>query len=165
MAKNGKFKFLIILLIVIIIFILFKTDNEENIRIRIIANSNDIIDLYHKEEVKKIVLSVINADDQEIDIINKIPKLEILLNEYCNNKNINFKISYTKCKFPPKKLNEKVVSGGYYKTLLITLGNGFGNNYWTLLYPDYYGITFEEVYSGEVEIKSYFYELFKDLLL
>lgn len=64
-----------------------------------------------------------------------------------------------KNKFPPKSLNDEVIPGGTYESLVITIGRGEGNNYWTLLYPEYYGITFEDINTGEVEIKSYFWEL------
>ena len=61
------------------------------------------------------------------------------------------------------QLDGKLISGGDYLTLLVTIGKGLGNNYWTILYPEYFGYTFEEVYSGEVEIRSYIYDLINNV--
>lgn len=163
MEKNGKVKLFIVLILIVCLFVftLFTNNEEERLRIRVISNSNELVDTYQKEEVKKIVLNVIDATDSVNDVEQKLPILKEKLNDYSIVNNVLITVELGITNFPPKKLNEKIISGGAYQTLLITIGNGKGNNYWTLLYPEYYGITFEEVYSGEVEIKSYFYELIK----
>ena len=51
-----------------------------------------------------------------------------------------------------------MIPSGNYETLLIEIGNAKGNNFWTLLYPEYYGFEFEE--TNEIEYRSYFYDLF-----
>lgn len=163
MEKNGKYKIIIVLILIVCLFAftLFTNNEEERVRIRVISNSNDINDITQKEEVKSIVLSVIDAFDTTEEIKRKLPILKEKLDDYSNMKRVLITVELGVTNFPPKKLKEKIIPGGEYQTLLITIGEGKGNNYWTLLYPEYYGITFEEVYSGEVEIKSYFYELIK----
>ena len=47
------------------------------------------------------------------------------------------------------------------KTLVITLGKGEGDNYWSLLYPEYYGVGFEEVNTGNVTYSFWLLEKFK----
>ena len=49
-------------------------------------------------------------------------------------------------------LNGKVIPSGIYDTLLITIGEGEGSNYWSLLYPEFFGITFEDIDSIHNEI-------------
>ena len=95
------------------------------------------------------------------DVINKVNIVEQLVDEYGNKNNLVISVEFGVTSFPPKELNGKIISGGEYETLLVTIGEGKGNNYWTVLYPEYFGITFEEIYSGEVEIRSYFYDVIK----
>lgn len=162
MVKIGNLKILLIILISIVLFGLLIDNNEdERVRIRVISNSNEYLDLYHKEEVKYIVCSVINVYDTEKEILEKLDDVKLLVNKYANENNLNISVEYGVTTFPPKELNGKIISGGDYKTLLVTIGKGKGNNYWTLLYPEYFGYTFEDVYSGEIEIRSYFYDLIK----
>lgn len=162
MVKNGKLKMIIIILICVILFGVISENNEkERVRIRVVSNSNSYIDLYYKEEVKDLVCSVVNADDTLKDIENKLVNMNSLVKEYGMNHNLDIKVDLGITSFPPKELDGKIISGGKYQTLLITIGEGKGNNYWTLLYPEYFGITFEEIYSGEIEIRSYFYDVIK----
>ncbi|MBQ6817669.1 MAG: stage II sporulation protein R [Bacilli bacterium] len=160
MVKNGKLKITIIIIICILLFGMFMDNNEDNrIRIRVVSNSNDYVDIYHKEKVKDIVCNVINADDTKEEVLKKLNDVEELVNQYAMNNNLDIIVEFGVTNFPPKELNGKIISGGNYETLLVTIGQGKGNNYWTLLYPEYFGVTFEEIYSGDVEIRSYFYDL------
>ena len=61
--------------------------------------------------------------------------------------------------YPAKVLDGKMVPSGSYPTLLITIGTGSGSNWWSILYPEFFGVSYES--SSEVEYRSYFYELFK----
>ena len=162
MVKNGKVKFLIAIIIFVLCLVLINNNEEERIRIRVISNSNDYLDLYQKEEVKDIVCSVIDVSDTEKEILGKLDDVKLLVDQYAMKHNLKINVEYGVTKFPPKELDGKIISGGNYQTLLITIGEGKGNNYWTLLYPEYFGYTFEDVYSGEVEIRSYVYDLIKD---
>lgn len=158
MRKNKGKWILILIIIIVFIFIIIPDQDEDNIRLRVISNSNSEIDLKIKEEVAVILKSNINANDSYNDILNKMSSLEEEIDTYARKHNLDIKIDFGNTVFPPKQLNGKIISGGTYLTLLITIGEGKGNNYWTLLYPEYFNITFEEVYSGEVEIKYYLYE-------
>ena len=51
-----------------------------------------------------------------------------------------------------------MIASGNYETLLIEIGDAKGHNFWTLLYPEYYGYEFEE--TNEIEYRSYFLDLF-----
>ncbi len=125
---------------------------------RVIANSNETIDQYYKNEVVKIMKSVIDCDDDYDDIVSKMDSLQNKINEYADSRNLEINIKLDKTKFPTKSLNGKVIEGGIYETLLITIGEGKGNNYWSLLYPEYYGYTFEDVDSENIEVKFYIWE-------
>lgn len=63
--------------------------------------------------------------------------------------------------FPAKSYNGEFIPSGTYYTLLITIGKGNGNNFWTLLYPEYFNISFED--NNEIEYRSYIYDKFKKI--
>lgn len=52
--------------------------------------------------------------------------------------------------FETKYYNDKIIQGGTYKTIVVTLGEGKGKNYWTILYPQYFNASFEDVNTGNV---------------
>lgn len=157
-------KIIVILIIGIFGYIIFNQDNiSDNIRIRVIANTNTEIDIYEKNKVVEIVKSVIKADDTEKDIEIKLDVLRKKINSYSKEINKNIKVEFKNTNFPAKSLNGEIIPRGVYKTLLITIGKGEGNNYWSLLYPEYYGITFEEIDSKNIIVESYFKKVFKKI--
>ncbi len=118
---------------------------EEAIRVRVIANSNSKKDIEIKEKVKdnlNIEFKNILKDTKDIidarkSILDNINRLENNINKTLNDNNSNsiFKISYGMNYFPPKEFKGVVYKEGYYESLVVTLGNGEGNNYWCVLYP------------------------------
>ena len=130
---------------------------SDAIRIRVIANSNTIEDQELKKEVKtelekylykklKNVDSVENADK----IINKeIPKIKNIVNKYTSDYTLKYGMNY----FPKKEYKGIIYDEGDYKSLVITLGNGLGNNWWCVLFPPLCLLEAEE--STDVEYRSY----------
>lgn len=152
----------IIIIIFIVLLILFiNTDSSQNIRIRVISNSDSDYDKMIKYECVEAIKSIIEANYSEKQIKESLTGIKSKLDIISNKYNKNIKLSFEKTKFPPKSLNEKIIEGGVYKTLLVRIGEAKGSNYWTLLYPEYFDISFDDIYSGEVEIKSFFYEQIK----
>ena len=157
--KTAAKVFIILGLVFIIGIINIKSDNH--IRVRVIANSNSINDQNIKNDVVEILKKIIDADDS-LDIVeSKMNVLKKELKYYQEKNNIKIAVELKKTNFPSKRLNSKVIPSGVYETLLITIGSGEGNNYWSILYPEYYGITFEDNSFENLSFKSYFYELFK----
>ena len=66
---------------------------------------------------------------------------------------INFGLNY----FPEKEYKGIVYEEGYYESLLITLGEGKGNNWWCVLFPPLCLLEAEE--NTEVEYTSLVGEL------
>ena len=148
--------------ILILIFIILIIPKEEELRIRVIGNSDSAYDQNVKMKVVEIVKNVINANDTEENIKQKLPILEKEIDKYLSQKNINYSISIKEEYFPKKSLNGKIIPEGYYKSLVIRIGEAEGKNWWTLLYPEYFNITYDEIESGEIETKFYFYEKYKE---
>ena len=49
---------------------------------------------------------------------------------------------------------------GKYMTLLFIIGKGEGKNWWSILYPEFYGINYED--SDEIEYRSFIYDFLNE---
>lgn len=155
-------KIIYILLIVLFIIIIIPKDNGK-MRIRVIANSNSSYDQSIKYEIVSIIKNEINPNDTKEKIIKKIPDIKAQIDNKLKGKNIKYTIEIKKEHFPKKSLNGKIIPEGYYEALVIEIGEGNGKNWWTLLYPEYFNITYEDIESGDVEVKSYLFEKLKNI--
>ena len=114
-----------------------KTLPQETIRFRIIANSNSKEDQDLKKEVVKDLypyLSSINYNDinkERSKIKTNLPLFENIITEKTDNYTINYGYNY----FPEKEYKGKKYPEGEYESLVITLGNGEGRNFWCILFP------------------------------
>lgn len=112
---------------------------NDSIRIRIIANSNSIEDLYNKkklkEEVKDSIYNIVsrakNFNEAKELIENNYSEIDKLISSKVNN----YSISFGKHFFPKKVYKNVVYNDGEYESLIITLGDGLGDNWWCVLYP------------------------------
>ena len=68
----------------------------------------------------------------------------------------NIRVEFMDEYFPAKSLNGQIVPAGVYQTIKITIGEGKGTNWWSILYPEFFGVTYED--SKNIEDKSYFYD-------
>jgi len=153
-------KKIIIILFVISSLFLLSNSNEiiipkESIRFRVIANSNSLEDQNKKKLITNELLTSIipNANNDtlltyENKIENIIPKIKEKLDIY----NIEYNINYGNNYFPSKTYKGIKYPSGYYKSLVITLGKGIGNNFWCVLYPPLCLIDDEN--TDEIQYKS-----------
>ena len=124
---------------------------EDELRLRILASSNTSSDQLIKHEVKEYLKEYLQGKD--------VYKLDLQLLEEDLNKTFEQSIIVNKNKvlYEAKTYKGKIVPSGYYETILITIGKGEGKNFWTILYPEFFDISFDE--DNEIVYKSYFYEL------
>lgn len=148
-------KLIIIIIIITIILLLIEPQNDE-MRIRIIANSNSDIDQQMKGEVAKRLRYTLK-DSFDLSIIKE--EVEYVISKYNCNYEVN--VTIKKQKFPPKYYNNQLIPGGVYQTLVIEIGKAQGNNYWSILYPEYFNVSFEDVNSGDVEFGWWIVDIFK----
>jgi len=140
---------------------------SESIRIRVIANSNSEYDQEKKNQIKTEVqlymqelLKDAKTKEEAATIITNNMKslsnrLDTFLHQIQYNKDykINFGLNY----FPEKEYKGIKYKEGLYESLLITLGEGKGNNWWCVLFPPICLLEAEE--SDEVEYKSLIKEI------
>ena len=169
-------KTIIVLSIILSIYIFIGVKAEElieipneAIRIRIIGNSNSDYDQEKKEELRKNIQqymqnllkdadnikearTIINKNLKNIDneVDNYLTQIE-----YNEDYNINFGLNY----FPQKEYKGIIYKEGLYESLLITLGEGKGNNWWCVLFPPLCLLEADETETDEVEYKSFAKEM------
>ena len=113
---------------------------DEAIRIRVIANSNNDIDIKDKMNVKSQIekeiyklLENVNSVNEAKEIINSnMEKLNITIDEATD---YDYKISFGKNHFPSKTYKGVVYNEGDYDSLVVTIGHGIGDNWWCVLFP------------------------------
>ena len=143
-------KLLIITAILIIISTMIKTNAEnkivipeESLRFRIIANSNNIEDHKVKNQVKNalekelttILATAENIDESKEIMNNKLDDIRVVLDKILVPKNINYDLNYGSNYFPAKTFKGVIYNEGNYDSLVITLGEGRGDNWWCVLFP------------------------------
>lgn len=142
-------KLLVALTIFITILSLNKEDKiiipKEAIRFRVIASSNTENDQYIKRQVVKDLNTEIKnlsfknntLETTRTNIKESIPKVKTIVNNTLNRINANnkFFVKYGMNYFPQKEYQGIVYEAGEYESLVITLGDGKGENFWCVLFP------------------------------
>ncbi len=132
---------------------------KENIRFRIIANSNTLADQRLKLKVNSVILPEIqnlmnNSSSIEAsreNIAKAIPMLSQEISKYTTDFNISFGANY----FPEKELKGITYSAGEYESLVITLGQGSGDNWWCVMFPPLCLLEAKESDLDDVTYTSY----------
>jgi stage II sporulation protein R len=160
-------KVIMIFLIPILILTMNTNKKDDLIRIRVIANSNSEYDQSIKMNISnklknKLYDLLKNEEDvnKARDIIkNNISNLENIVKENLNT-NYNYTINYGMNYFPKKEYNGKIYKEGEYESLLVTLGEGLGDNWWCILFPPICLMEAEEKETNEEEYSFFIKDLF-----
>ena len=112
---------------------------DDAIRMRIISSDNSLNATKTKLQVKDSLEEYLNSlmvkshsQSEAYKILND--NLTNISNKIANITN-DFEISLGKNYFPEKVYNGVTYKSGYYDSLVITLGNGTGKNFWCVMYP------------------------------
>lgn len=165
---------LILLAILSISYVINANNKKESVRIpdsairfRVLANSNSPKDQKIKEEVRDIMqkkLYNLLANTSSIkdarEIINEnMNEFNNILSDEMKNKDYSYKIDYGMHEFPEKTYKGVVYKAGEYESLLVTLGNGEGNNWWCVLFPPLCVMEAEEQNTSDINYKSFVKEI------
>ena len=169
-------KTLIVLGIIITTYMLIGVKAEElveipdnAIRIRVIGNSDSEYDQEKKQKIRKnvqlymqeLLKDAKNTEEARNIINDNLKNLNKELDNYLTQINydkdytINFGLNY----FPEKEYKGIKYKEGLYESLLITLGEGKGKNWWCVLFPPICLLEAEETDTNEVEYKSFVKEI------
>lgn len=146
-------KKIVILLISIAVFVMSglgilaeaKIIPDSAIRIRVIPNSDLDEDIAIKEEVKSILAEILysklltatSIEDSRTIITNELDLIDERIDElfelkgYDKTFDVNFGLNY----FPVKEFNGINYDEGYYESLVVSIGEAKGSNWWCVLFP------------------------------
>ena len=187
MKKNYPLYICIFCAILLNIFILSNSlkskENQDNyFRLHIVANSNSVDDQIAKLNVVKKIENYLNKLYSNSNITEKeysksliednIDNILKVANDELKNQNASYscyanigKLNYS------KKTSDKItMDKGIYDSVQIVLGDGAGENFWSLIFPYSYNENYnviktnEEILNSKLEVKSGILETLKKVV-
>ena len=138
---------------------------EAAIRVRVIANSNSVHDQSMKMMVKEYIersISVKLVDVSNIDEARKIisdnldsldMEIKNLFDDYLYD--VSYSIHFGDNYFPSKDYKGVHYEDGIYESLVVTIGNGEGDNWWCVLFPPLCLLDASDNNSSDVEYQFF----------
>lgn len=169
-------KIVIAILMCLSLYAFISSNNEDEtvkipdsaIRFRVLANSNSPRDQKIKEDVRNKMqkelynlLQNTKSTKQARNLINhNLDNFNNVLEEEMKDKEYSYTIDYGMHEFPEKTYKGITYEAGMYESLLVTLGEGKGDNWWCVLFPPLCLLEAEEsTQTEEVEYKSFIKEI------
>ena len=162
-----------------------EVSQDEAIRLRILANSDGIKDQMLKREIRnevnrvitEWVLDIESLEDAKEVIVSQLDEIEAIVAKELQRAGMNqsYKVEFdSSVQFPTKLYGNLVYPAGEYNAILITLGEGKGENWWCVLFPPLCFLDFangdaveheqdEEEIDSEVKVSFFFVEVFSNL--
>lgn len=169
-------KFILLLMTITIVSLVSDINCEktiipkEAIRFRVIANSNSQEDQALKVKVKdnlekdisKVLKNETTLTSSRTALENNLLLFEKNINNTLKKENsqTTFRINYGMNYFPEKEYKNVIYKEGNYESLVVTLGDGLGENFWCVLFPPLCLLEGEEENTKDVE----YHILVKDVL-
>lgn len=157
--------------VIFVFFLIYGLTNEAEIlipnnaiRFRVIASDNTLASQQQKIQVKELVEDELNemmsqaktSEEAKTLISQNLQSIREKVNSVTKDNQVNFGQNY----FPSKEYHGVTYPEGNYESLVITLGNGTGNNWWCVMFPPLCLIETNQSNLDDVEYKF----LIKDLL-
>ena len=162
-------KLLIISSFIILLLSIYKEEKviipKEAIRFRVIASSNSGKDQQTKRKVVnnlsptiKEMNNLTSLEESRKFIKDNIPKFTTIVDKTLKENKIEkkFTVNYGKNYFPEKTYKNVIYKEGEYESLVITLGDGLGDNFWCVLFPP---ICLVDKENEKTEYKSFIKEI------
>lgn len=164
----------VIILLTVFTSILIYNESKNNeviipdtaIRLRVIPNSNSTLDQNMKNQVKKYLekntytalSNITNIDEARAKINNNLADIDNNINKIFkdNRYNMKYTVDFGYNYFPEKKYRGLKYEEGYYESLVITIGEGKGDNWWCVLFPNLCLVDLEN--KTNTEYKSWIVE-------
>ncbi len=164
-----------IIIIAVIILILSAGKNEtitipkEAIRFRVIASSNEEKDQQLKKQITANIyqeFSKLTYNDKSLDsarnmIKNQVPMVDDIVKKTLQSANLKKKydVNYGLNYFPEKEYKGVIYPEGEYESLVVTLGDGLGENFWCVLFPPLCLLEAKEEDTSDVKYTSFIKEV------
>lgn len=162
-------KIVIILLIIMTSMFIYKEQKDDMIiipdtaiRLRVIPNSNSSLDQNMKRKVKEylenntytLIKEQNNIDDARKIINDNIPNIKENVIKIFNDNdyNMDFDVNYGYNYFPKKEYRGIKYEEGYYESIVISIGEAKGDNWWCVLFPNLCLVDLEQKDDTEYKI-------------
>lgn len=166
-------KKIIIILTLITAFLIYNETKADTviipdtaIRLRVIPNSNSVLDQNMKAKVKdyleentyELLRNETDIEEARTLIQENIPLLEENINKIFeeNNYDMEYSVDYGYNYFPEKEYHGITYEEGYYESIVISIGKAEGDNWWCVLFPNLCLIDLEN--TDDTEYKSWVLE-------
>ncbi|MBQ8279013.1 MAG: stage II sporulation protein R [Roseburia sp.] len=134
---------------------------EKIIRFHVLANSDSEADQTLKLQVRDVVGSYMQEKMQNISskteceglLAEWMPEIEYVANQAILEEGFSYRadVELTECAFPVKTYGNYTFPAGTYEALRVTIGEGKGQNWWCVMYPN---MCFENSMYEVVDEKS-----------
>lgn len=161
-------KIIVCLFIVTVLVLVNKEETkilipEDAVRFRIIANSNSIEDQKEKIEIRNelepiigdILTNSTTKEETKTEINNNLYKINHVIDKFNTTYDVNYGLNF----FPEKNYKGVTYKEGNYESLVITLGDGLGDNWWCVLFPPLCLLEANETNYDDITYTSYIQEL------
>jgi len=166
-------KFILVIMAIMILFFVYNNEKVDAevvipdgaIRVRVIANSNTIYDQNMKMKVKSyieenlsvLLLGVETVQEARSIINDNMDSLNSNIEKifFDNDYNMDFKINFGDNYFPDKEYKGVIYDEGVYESLVVTIGEGVGDNWWCVLFPPLCLLETSEEGVSDVEYRSW----------
>lgn len=146
-----------------------RTIEDDTLKVRVIANSNTTKDQQLKKEiVDELSPLFLHLKNSKLEYLNKDELVQLtndFLKNYDNQVHLNIKIDDHLT--PPKMQNGLFYPQAFYNTLVVTIGEGRGDNFWCSIFPNVCEGTSkndeQEKQEDEEEVKFIVWEWIKQL--
>lgn len=118
---------------------------DESIRLRILSNSNSPVDQTLKRNIRNAVNAQVTEWVEHMEdfsearhyIDRNIDQLEDTIEHELEKlgHHVPFEVGLEETSFPTKLYGDRLYPAGEYEAVLITLGDGLGDNWWCVLFP------------------------------
>jgi len=146
-------KVMLVMFAILIVFVVYKkvyADSvivpDSSIRLRVIPNSNSSYDQAMKQVVRDYLESDVydmfkdtnNIDDAREIINDNLNKININIQNNFDkyNYDMSFNVNYGYNYFPEKEFKNVVYEEGYYESIVVSIGEARGDNWWCVLFPN-----------------------------
>ena len=149
--------------------------NSNFLRIHVVANSDSIDDQLLKYNIakkvdryiNKITVNCNNKSESKQVIAKNIQNILNICNETIKENDLNYPVKayIGKLSYEEKQKDSIHMNAGIYDSLKIIIGDGHGQNWWSLIYPSNLNISEEyDMFSQETKYSFRIIELFQKLL-
>ncbi len=168
-------KILITLLLLTILFIASNYESTEviipkdSIRFRVVASTNKeedqknkkIIANNLKQDITTILKNSNSLEDSRNTLKSNLLEFKSNIDKTMIDNNIkeNYTINYGSNYFPEKEYKGVKYEEGEYESLVVTLGDGAGENFWCVLFPPLCLLEGEENEKDNIEYSSFIKEV------